>query len=121
LASTAWRDKRSNADQSSRSEPGQPVEAPQQGGVLGFDEYGFVGITRVSSTTLAKLLNAAKALHDSVLFCPDGTGSIVLIDHYRVSGMPRDVGYSVVVQGQELEAKLAACFENVTRLEGRAR
>jgi hypothetical protein len=90
-------------------------------GALGFDEYGFVGIAQVSSTTLAKLLDAAKALHDSVLFCPDKSDSIVLIDHYRVSGIPRDVGFSVVVQGEDLEGKLAKCFENVIRLELTAR
>lgn len=90
-------------------------------GTLGFDEYGFVGVAQVSSTTLLQLAGAAKALHDSVLFCPVGSESIVLIDHYRVSGMQRDVGFSVVVQGATLEERLAPCFENLVKLKAPTR
>jgi hypothetical protein len=88
------------------------------GGQLGFDEYSFVGTTHVAEATLSALLDAATSLHDSVLFCPDGTDSIVLIDHYKVSGVPKDEGFSIVVQGAHLESKLADCFDNVVRLKG---
>jgi hypothetical protein len=80
-----------------------------------------MGNADIPPTTLGALFEAAKSLHDSVLFYPSGTASVVLIDHYRVAGVPRDVGFSVVVQGHQLETKLAACFENVIRLEDRAR
>lgn len=79
-------------------------------GVIGFDEYAFVGTARVEAITLAALLELAKSVHDSVLFCPDGHDSIVLLDHYRVSGVPRDEGFSVVIQGSRLETEYARCF-----------
>jgi hypothetical protein len=85
-------------------------------GTLGFDEYRFVGTVKIKSTTLMALLDAAKALHDSVIFCPAESGSVVLLDHYKVSGMERDVGFSIVIQGASLEARLAACFQNVAKL-----
>lgn len=90
-------------------------------GVIGLDEYEYVGSTRFDSVRFGALLDAAKALHDSVLFCPDDPTGVILIDHYKVSGMPRDVGFSVVIQGELLEAKLAQCFENVVRIRQTAR
>jgi hypothetical protein len=87
------------------------------GGILTCDEYAFVGVAHLSCTTLAALLGAAKALHDSVLFCPDESDSIVLVDHYRMTNVSRDVGFSVVVQGNDLEVKLASCFDNLIQLK----
>ena len=86
------------------------------GGLIGFDEYGFVGTASIASVTFLQLLDTAKLLHDSVLFWPDGTKAVVLVDHYRVHGVQRDVGFSIVIQGAELEGKLASCFENVVQL-----
>jgi hypothetical protein len=86
-------------------------------GVLQFDEYRFIGTTLVGLTSLRALLDLAKTLHDSVIFCPEGANSVVLLDHYEVSGMPRDVNFSVVVQGTDLESKLAKCFESVVKFE----
>lgn len=85
-------------------------------GLIGFDEYGFVGAASIESVTFLQLLDAAKSLHDSVLFWPDGTEAVVLVDHYMVHGVPRDVGFSIVIQGAELEVKLVSCFENVVQI-----
>jgi len=87
-----------------------------QGGLVSFDEYGFIGTASVESVTFLQLLDAAKLLHDSILFWPNGTDVVVLIDHYEVHGVPRDVGFSIVIQGKELEGKLASCFENIVQL-----
>ena len=88
------------------------------GGLISFDEYGFVGTASIEPVTFLQLLDAAKSLHDSVLFWPDASKAVVLIDHYTVRGVPRDVGFSIVIQGTELERKLASCFENVVQLGG---
>ena len=79
-------------------------------GSIGFDEYAYLGTARVQSVTLTSLLDAARAIHDSIMFCPDGSDSIVLLDHYRVSGIPRDEGFSFIVQGGRLESEYADCF-----------
>ncbi|MEZ5499811.1 MAG: hypothetical protein R3E77_10335 [Steroidobacteraceae bacterium] len=89
-----------------------------QAGRLGFDEYSYVGTASVASTNFTALLDAATSLHDSVLFCPNDSDSIVLIDYYNVGGLSRDVGFSIVIQGSQLEAKLAICFDNSVSLEG---
>jgi hypothetical protein len=85
-------------------------------GSIGFDEYEYVGTMYIESVTLKTLLNLAKLLHDSVYFCPDGFKGVILIDHYKVRGVPLDESFSFVVQGLELEKQLAPCFG--AKLEG---
>ncbi len=93
--------------------------AGSHGGLISFDEYRYVGFASIESATFLQLLEAAKSLHDSVFFWPYGAESIVLVDHYEVHGVPRDVGFSIVIQGEKLEEKLASCFENVVELGSR--
>jgi hypothetical protein len=50
------------------------------------------------------------------MFFPADTGSVILVDHYRLEGVSRDFGFSIVVQGSFLEMKLSSCFDNVIRL-----
>lgn len=93
------------------------ILAPMKG-MIGFDEYAFIGTIRTTQTKLMALLELAKSIHDSVLFCPDNYDSIILVDHYKVSGIQRDVDFSLVVQGADLETALATCFENVIHVMG---
>ena len=81
-------------------------------GMIGFDEYSFLGTARVEAINLISLLELAKLIQDSVLFCPDGYDSIVLLDHYVAGGVPRDESFSLIVQGARLERVLARCFGN---------
>lgn len=82
-------------------------------GVIGFDEYRFLGTLPVSEMSVSMLVSAAFELQDSVLFCPFESDGIIIADYYRTSGMGPNVDFSLIVQGDELERKLAACFENI--------
>lgn len=79
-------------------------------GVLGFDDSAFVGVVQVELPCLARLFDIAKSIHDSVLFCPEETDSIILVDHYKVAGVAEDEHFSLIVQGELLERRFANCF-----------
>lgn len=79
-------------------------------GTLGFDDHAFVGATNVEFLQLQNLVETAKLLNDSVLFCPQSSDSIILVDYYVTSGVIEDLQFSIVVQGQDLEHKFACCF-----------
>ena len=81
-----------------------------QDGLIGFDEYHYIGIASISSIGFLELLKTAKILHDSVYFWPTSTKAVVLVDHYKVSGAAEDIGFSVVIQGADLEKKLNPCL-----------
>jgi len=79
-------------------------------GMIGFDDYAFVGTAKVKSITLTAILEAAKMIHDSVFFCPDGYDSIALLDHYQAGGVAPNEEYTFIVQGKKLEKACARCF-----------
>ncbi len=79
-------------------------------GVLGFDDYAFMGVARVKNVTLLELHQLAIAVHDSVFFCPDETSSIVLLDYYETRGTTVDEDHTIVVQGEPLVSKLDECI-----------
>lgn len=82
---------------------------PSQG-MLGFDEYAFIGTVQIKPLRFESLLDAAKSIHSTVLFCPEGDQGIVLVDHYNVAGVTEDAHFSLIVQGEQLERKVAKCF-----------
>ena len=84
-----------------------------QRGIIGFDEYSFLGVIHTDPVTLDSILSVAKMLHSEVLFCPTEIVGLIMFDHYRDYAIDREVDYTIVVQGPALESKLARCFANV--------
>jgi hypothetical protein len=84
-------------------------------GTIGFEEYNFIGVVRLDALRLPMMLTAVKLLHDSIVLCPDGYESVMLVDFYKVGGISDNEAFSVVVQGAALEAKLTSCVNNCVR------
>ena len=81
----------------------------QKKGIVSFGECSFIGTTEIDVSNLVSLSSLAKSINDSVLFCPKGLSSVLLVDFYEVKGdLYSD--YSIVVQGGDLEQKLSGCF-----------
>ena len=82
---------------------------PSQG-MLGFDEYAFIGVVQIKPLRFESLLDAAKSIHSTVLCCAEDEQGIVVVDHYNVAGVIEDTHFSLIVQGEYLEREVAKCF-----------
>lgn len=76
-------------------------------GLVGVHGNSYLGLCAVDSLKLTKLVAAALAIEDSVVFYPDGVAGAIVIDCY-----PSNPGgaFSLLVQGDTLVNSLASCF-----------
>jgi hypothetical protein len=83
-------------------------ELGNSGGLIGFHDKGYLGLCRVSRVKLGGLVAVAEVANDAVVFYPDLTGGVVVVDCYADGvGMP----FSVLAQGEVLIEKLKKCFK----------
>lgn len=76
-------------------------------GLMGFHDKDYLGFCCASSVQVGRLVAAAEAANDSVVFYPGGAGGVIMVDYYSSNaGLP----YSVVVQGDLLIDQLRGCF-----------
>lgn len=76
-------------------------------GVISFHEKDFLGGAAVRGVRVAGLLQLSAQTEDSVVLSLDAPRGVILVDCYLVGCSPE---FSVAVQGDDLVARLHACF-----------
>ena len=76
-------------------------------GLIGFHDKDFLGFCYASGIRVGRLLAAAEAVNDSVVFYPEGADGVIMVDYYSSNAAPP---YSVIVQGNQLVEQLRNCF-----------
>ncbi|MCI5044679.1 MAG: hypothetical protein MRY72_08275 [Aquisalinus sp.] len=79
-------------------------------GIVGFDEYSFLGTLKQKELYLPNLAYLAETLHSEVFFYPESHNGYILVNYYKDCLDGKDVGFSIVVSGKILEKALSFAF-----------